>query len=127
MIGVIASFWLFGLLYGANQFSKLSPSQLGSYSPHLVAGGIHILSWIFQICKFLTISFSYSTVGHQVFEKRAPAFTKDPIQALVLAPLFVFCESLFALGFFPKTAARLEKKVQDKVKLFKASKAQKSK
>ncbi|KAH9271734.1 hypothetical protein BASA83_006104 [Batrachochytrium salamandrivorans] len=50
------------------------------------------------------------------FEGRAPAFMKEPIQAFVLAPLFVFCEVLFDLGFFKKTHARLEIKVEAAVK-----------
>lgn len=113
-IGIMATPLLFGMLYTANEFAKFPSSQLGSYSPMSVAAGIHVLSWIFQI------------LGHQVFEGRAPAFTKEPIQALVLAPLFVFCEFLFALGLFPKTAARLNKKIQEKVKIFRTSKAKKS-
>ena len=76
----------------------------------VAATGIHITSWIFQI------------LGHQVFEGRAPAFIKDPLQAVVLAPLFVFCELLFALGFYSKTAGRLEKKINEKVQAWKKGK-----
>ncbi len=65
-------------------------------------------------------------MGHKVFEGRAPAFTKDPLQAVVLAPFFVFAEFLFALGLFPKLAKKLEIDINAKVAEFKKSQLKKS-
>ncbi|KAL2916388.1 hypothetical protein HK105_204144 [Polyrhizophydium stewartii] len=78
-----------------------------------LAGVIHVTSWIFQIA------------GHQIFEGNTPAFLDDPMQALVLAPFFVFCEALFALGLFPKTAASLEAKTVAAIAADKAAAAKK--
>jgi 2-hydroxy fatty acid dioxygenase len=36
--------------------------------------------------------------GHAVFEGRKPALLDSFVQSLVVAPLFVFLELLFALG-----------------------------
>jgi uncharacterized membrane protein YGL010W len=57
---------------------------------------LHIFAWISQI------------YGHQVYEKRAPAFLDNIVQALVMAPLFVLLEVLFPLGY----KANLHKKVE---------------
>ena len=50
----------------------------------------------------------------KVYEKRAPALTKEPVQALVLGFLFVFSEVLFAIGLFPETAKELTKKIDER-------------
>lgn len=68
-----------------------------------VALGAHIFSWVAQF------------VGHGVFEKRAPALVNNVLQALILAPIFVWLEILFALGYRPELQRRVEKQV--KVKL----------
>lgn len=52
-------------LYSANRFAEVKGSMK-------IATIVHFTSWAFQI------------LGHQVFEKRSPAFVKDPVQALVL-------------------------------------------
>jgi uncharacterized membrane protein YGL010W len=44
-----------------------------------LATAAHFASWIFQI------------FGHAVFEKRAPAFTKDPLQAVIATNLVCTC------------------------------------
>ncbi len=64
---------------------------------------LHVFSWVMQI------------LSHKYFEKRAPAFLDDPLQAIVAAPLFVFCEVLFYFGFFPKVRAELNAKIQNKL------------
>ncbi|CAH2351044.1 2-hydroxy-palmitic acid dioxygenase Mpo1p [[Candida] railenensis] len=48
---------------------------------------LHIAAWLAQF------------YGHAVHEKRAPALLDNLLQALVLAPFFVFFEVAFALGF----------------------------
>lgn len=69
--------------------------------------GVHVTSWFFQI------------MAHNVFEGRAPAFLDNPLQAVVLAPFFVFCEVLFKLGFFPSLASDLDKSVKVKLAEYK--------
>lgn len=50
------------------------------------AVGLFVGGWIFQL------------VGHSVFEKRKPAFVDNLIQ-LLIGPLFLLAEVVFALGF----------------------------
>jgi uncharacterized membrane protein YGL010W len=66
----------------------------------LVALFIQLVSWGLQIA------------GHYFFEKRSPAFLDNLIQSFLLAPLFVFVEVMFALGYRPT----LRKRINDKVK-----------
>ena len=54
------------------------------------AVALHVLGWYMQIHP-----------GHAIFEKRRPALTKSLVQSLVLAPLFVWMELLFLLGYRP--------------------------
>ncbi|KAI9298273.1 DUF962-domain-containing protein [Neoconidiobolus thromboides FSU 785] len=51
--------------------------------------GLFIVSWVAQFAS------------HYYFEKRAPALLDGLFQALSLAPLFVFLEILFYLGYNP--------------------------
>lgn len=73
---------------------------------------VHLLSWYMQIHP-----------GHAVFEKRRPALTESLFQSLALAPLFVWLEALFALGYRPKLRARLRRRVARRVKRMDAIKA----
>ena len=73
--------------------------------------GAHIFSWIAQF------------VGHGKFEGRAPALLDNLFQAFFLAPLFVWLETLFALGYRPELQARVEKLVKEDIAKFKASKS----
>jgi len=74
------------------------------------AAGVNIVSWIAQF------------VGHGVFEGRAPALLDNIYQALFLAPLFVWLEMLFFLGYRPELKSRLEKVVEQDVKKFRDAK-----
>jgi uncharacterized membrane protein YGL010W len=69
------------------------------------------LSWIAQF------------LGHGVFEGRAPALLDNLVQALVLAPFFVWMEVLFMLGYRPELKARVEKAVEKEIEKYKNSKA----
>lgn len=71
------------------------------------AAGIHIVSWIAQF------------VGHGVYEGRAPALLDNLVQAIFLAPLFVWLEALFMLGYRPELKARLDKGVEEDIAKFK--------
>lgn len=70
--------------------------------------GAHVFSWIAQF------------VGHGKFEGRAPALLDNLFQAIFLAPLFVWLETLFALGYRPELQARVDKMVQQDIAKFRA-------
>lgn len=72
--------------------------------------GIHIVSWLLQF------------VGHGVYEGRAPALLDNLVQALFLAPFFVWFEVLFFLGYRPELKARLDKAVQEEIAKLKKGK-----
>jgi len=74
------------------------------------AASVHVVSWLAQF------------VGHGVFEGRAPALLDNIFQALFLAPLFVWLEFLFLLGYRPELKSRLDKMVEQDVKTFRESK-----
>lgn len=74
-----------------------------------VALGVHIFSWIIQF------------IGHGKFEGRAPALLDNLVQALFLAPFFVWFEVLFKFGYRPELKSRLDKAVEGKIKEFKSS------
>ncbi|SPN96730.1 related to DUF962 domain protein [Cephalotrichum gorgonifer] len=71
---------------------------------------VHVVCWLVQF------------VGHGVFEGRAPALLDNLIQALFLAPLFVWLEVLFKLGYRPELRTRMEKGVAKELEKFKAQK-----
>jgi uncharacterized membrane protein YGL010W len=75
-----------------------------------VAGGIFVASWIAQF------------VGHGKFEGRAPALLDNLVQALFLAPFFVWMEFLFMLGYRPELKSRLDKAVLVEIEKFKKEK-----
>lgn len=70
---------------------------------------VHVVSWIAQF------------VGHGKFEGRAPALFDNLVQALFLAPLFVWLEFLFMLGYRPELKARLDLGVQNEIAKFRAN------
>ncbi|KAB8212222.1 hypothetical protein BDV34DRAFT_218613 [Aspergillus parasiticus] len=78
-------------------------------------GGIHVVSWLLQF------------VGHGAFERRAPALLDNLVQALLLAPLFVWMEILFFFGYRPELKARYDQSVQKEVAAFKEKKNKASK
>jgi uncharacterized membrane protein YGL010W len=56
--------------------------------------GLFVIGWIIQ------------AIGH-VYEGRKPAFVDDLI-GLIIGPLFVLCEALFALGLLPSAKSAVE-------------------
>jgi uncharacterized membrane protein YGL010W len=66
------------------------------------AGIIQAGSWIAQF------------IGHGVWEKKAPALVDNLVQALFLAPLFVWIEVLFKFGYRPELRKRMEAQVKIK-------------
>lgn len=64
-------------------------------------------------------------LGHGAFEGRAPALLDNLVQALFLAPFFVWLEVLFAFGYRPELKARIDSNVAKEIEKFKAEKAAK--
>ncbi|KAK0730705.1 hypothetical protein B0H67DRAFT_548604 [Lasiosphaeris hirsuta] len=79
-----------------------------------IAVGIHAVSWLLQF------------IGHGKFEGRAPALLDNLFQAIFLAPLFVWLEFLFMIGYRPSLKKRVDKAVAIEVAKFRASKVKKT-
>ena len=97
------------LLFAGTAYSNHLTSTYGM-TANYVAIGVHIVSWLVQF------------VGHGVFEGRAPALLDNLIQAIFLAPFFVWLEILFAFGYRPELKSRLDKAIQKEIAKFKAGK-----
>jgi len=77
------------------------------------AAAIQVLSWAAQI------------YGHQVHEKRSPAFVDNISQALVMAPLFVYMEILQDFGYLKAFNKQAEAEIEKRVAAFKAGRTKK--
>lgn len=99
---ILAAFCMGGAAFG---------NYLRSQNPESTFQGalaLHLVCWIMQF------------IGHGAFEGRAPALLDNLAQALFLAPMFVWLEMLFMLGYRPELQARVEKKVQEEIAKFQA-------
>ncbi|KAI9710677.1 MAG: hypothetical protein M1820_002510 [Bogoriella megaspora] len=74
--------------------------------------GTQVICWVAQF------------IGHGAFEGRAPALLDNLVQALFLAPLFVWLEILFFFGYRPELKARLDKSVEQELTKLKQSERQ---
>lgn len=101
------------LLLAGTAYGKYLTSTYGMTANIWAAGGF-VASWIAQF------------VGHGLFEGRAPALLDNLFQALFLAPLFVWLELLFFLGYRPELRSRVESLVSQDVTKYRESKAQKT-
>lgn len=63
--------------------------------------------------------------GHYFFESRAPAFLDNIFQAFLLAPLFIFMELLFVLGYRPALYKRISDKTRTSITTWKMGKERK--
>ncbi|KAH8692197.1 DUF962 domain protein [Talaromyces proteolyticus] len=97
------------LLLGAAAYMNYLTATYGATATYWSLG-IHVVSWIAQF------------VGHGVYEGRSPALLDNLFQAIFLAPLFVFLEYLFTLGYRPELQRRVEAGVQQKIAEFKSGK-----
>lgn len=61
-------------------------------------------------------------MGHGAFEGRAPALLDNLVQALFLAPFFVWMEILFFVGYRPELKLRVDKAVEQEIKKYRSSK-----
>ncbi|EME49104.1 hypothetical protein DOTSEDRAFT_142755 [Dothistroma septosporum NZE10] len=105
----VAGAMLAPLLLGGTAYANHLTSTYGMKANY-IAIGIHIVSWLVQF------------VGHGVFEGRAPALLDNLVQAIFLAPFFVWLEVLFAFGYRPELKARLDTAIKAEVTKFKAEK-----
>eukprot|EP00835_Amoeboradix_gromovi_P004884 NODE_412_length_9112_cov_0.674692.p4 type:complete len:169 gc:universal NODE_412_length_9112_cov_0.674692:7663-8169(+) len=64
---------------------------------------LHILSWTAQIYT------------HYAFEKRSPALKDNIVQALLMAPFFVWLEVLFMMNYRPALRKELNENINKKV------------
>ncbi|KAI5300738.1 hypothetical protein KEM56_002230 [Ascosphaera pollenicola] len=71
---------------------------------------VHVVAWIAQF------------VGHGVYEGRAPALLDNLMQALFLAPIFVWLEVLFMCGYKPELKARVDRVIARELSKFRAVK-----
>ena len=97
------------ILLGATAYSSYLTATYGA-TANYIALGLFLGSWIAQF------------VGHGIYEKRAPALLDNLVQALFLAPFFVWMEILFALGYRPELKARVEEAVEKEIERFRKSK-----
>lgn len=88
--------------------------QQDSAGTNQIAIAVHIVCWIAQF------------VGHGKFEGRAPALLDNLFQAIFLAPLFVWLELLFMVGYRPELKKRVDKAVVVEVAKFRERKAAKA-
>ncbi|KAJ2909469.1 hypothetical protein GGI21_001854 [Coemansia aciculifera] len=82
--------------------------------------GIQIVLALFAVCWIAQF------VGHGVFERRAPALLDNLMQALVMAPFFVFLELLFACGYRPDLHRALRSEVGVRILAFRREQKKKN-
>ena len=99
------------LLLAGTAYSNHLTTTYGS-SANYWALGIFLVSWIAQF------------IGHGVFEGRAPALLDNLVQAIFLAPFFVWMEILFSLGYRPELKSRVDSAVEKEVAKYRKSKQQ---
>ncbi|KAF2099688.1 DUF962-domain-containing protein [Rhizodiscina lignyota] len=100
------------LIIGGTAYSHYLTQTYGK-PVNIAATVIQAISWILQF------------IGHGKFEGRAPALLDNLVQALFLAPFFVFFEVMFMLGYRPELKARLDKNVEEELKKLNKSKPKK--
>lgn len=100
-VGSSAALYLY-LLYRAVEPFKQAIIAAGVDRPWSVALVLHIFAWYMQIHP-----------GHAIFEKRKPALLDSFAQSIMMAPLFVWYEVLFFLGYNKEFKKRLDMKVEE--------------
>jgi uncharacterized membrane protein YGL010W len=103
----VAGTGLSALLLLATAAGNYVIGEYGSIA-NKIAIGIHITSWVAQF------------VGHGKFEGRAPALLDNLFQAIFLAPMFVWLEILFALGYRPELQKRVDGLVKQDIAKFRS-------
>ena len=98
------------LLLGATAYANHLTTTYGATANYW-ALAIHVASWLAQF------------IGHGAYEGRAPALLDNLVQAVFLAPFFVWMEVLFFFGYRPELKSRLDKAVEGEVAKYRASRA----
>lgn len=106
--GALITPFLVGGAAASNYLTSTYPSTANNW-----AIAVHVVCWIAQF------------VGHGIFEGRAPALLDNLVQALFLAPFFVWFEILFSLGYRPDLKRRVNKAVEEQIKKFREEKEKK--
>jgi 2-hydroxy fatty acid dioxygenase len=109
----VAGLMAMPIILGSTAYSNRLLTLYGA-TANQWAIAVNIVSWIAQF------------IGHGVFEGRAPALVDNIVQALFLAPFFVWFEILFNFGYRPELKSRLDKAVEVEVKKFQQSKSTKA-
>eukprot|EP00834_Sanchytrium_tribonematis_P001348 NODE_32_length_37098_cov_1.132760.p18 type:complete len:191 gc:universal NODE_32_length_37098_cov_1.132760:5198-4626(-) len=81
----------------------LAGMNLQRYFPFGFILSLHVISWLAQIYT------------HQFHEKRSPALLDNVVQALVMAPFFVWLEVLFSLNYKPELNKKLQVAIEKKI------------
>ena len=87
--GLLMALLLAAMLWWARQIAALDTGTWLGWG-----AGLFVVGWVIQ------------AIGH-VFEGRKPAFLDD-LMGLIVGPLFVLCEGLFALGLLQRTRSAIE-------------------
>ncbi|CAG8693268.1 12821_t:CDS:2, partial [Acaulospora morrowiae] len=107
--GALYSVILLYMVYHATNFNASYPNH------NTLAFIVHITSWIAQF------------IGHGFAEKRSPALKDNFTQAILLAPLFVWLEVLFSIGYRSELQKRVGSGVDLAIAKFKKEKSKGSK
>lgn len=105
----VAGALLAPILIGATAFANHLTSTYGATANYWAAA-INIVCWIAQF------------IGHGKFEGRAPALLDNLVQAIFLAPFFVWFEILFSLGYRPELKRRIDQAVEQDIQKFRKNK-----
>ncbi|KAF2246029.1 DUF962-domain-containing protein [Trematosphaeria pertusa] len=87
------------LVMAAGALANYLTATYNRRKANTVAVGVHVVCWILQF------------IGHGKFEGRKPALLDNLVQALFLAPMFVWYEVLFKFGFYKELRKEVEERV----------------
>ncbi|KAF1969771.1 hypothetical protein BU23DRAFT_557395 [Bimuria novae-zelandiae CBS 107.79] len=102
---VVGPLILSGAVFANRIVKKYDRTKLNT-----IAAAVHVVSWILQF------------VGHGKFEGRKPALLDNLVQAFFLAPLFVWYEMLFKLGFYKDLKKEVDAAIAVEITKLKAKK-----
>ncbi|MBN3766238.1 Mpo1-like protein [Burkholderia sp. Ac-20365] len=69
-----------------------------------------VLTWLASGIGLFVVGWVFQFVGHVAYEHRKPAFVDDVV-GLLIGPLFVLAEALFAFGWRPALREAIEARV----------------
>lgn len=110
MLEPVAGAMLLPFIFASTAYGDYLTSVNPAFTNKILVG-LNVVCWCAQF------------IGHGFFERRAPALLDNLVQALVLAPFFVWMELLFMFGYRPELRRRVEKAVEKEVIKFKEQKS----